>query len=230
MSPQPSTAQTAPRSWRALIAPVALLLLLAAMTAFLEINQLVTLRQSRAWVGHSHDVIDATWALLSTVEELTSSQRAYLLAHDPAALRGFKRDRARLPSEEARLLGMVQDNPSQVARAKRVIAAAEAHTADSGATSMGDMHAAVDDLMNAERALLAERTARANRDQTISFVIGLGLSGLAILGLGGLIAQMTLANRRLAHEVGERIAAEAAQRESEACTAPSSPIPPTTCR
>src|SRR5580704_8907781 len=129
MSAPPPPADVAPRSWRALFAPIALLVLLAAMTGFLAVNQLITLRQSRAWVGHSHDVIDATWTLLSTVEELSSSQRAYLLSHDPVVLKGFEDGRAKLPTEEARLLGLVQDNPSQVARAKRVMAAAEARTA-----------------------------------------------------------------------------------------------------
>ena len=42
------------------------------------------------------------------------------------------------------------------------------------------------------------------------------MSAVAIVGLGSLMVLMTITNRRLRHEVGERATAEAAQRDSEA--------------
>ena len=67
-----------------------------------------------------------------------------------------------------------------------------------------------------ERALLDQRTAAADRAQWLSFAIALTVSAVATLGLTFSMISMALTNRRLAFEITERLAAEEAQRRSEA--------------
>ena len=56
---------------------------------------------------------------------------------------------------------------------------------------MDRARAAVAEIMRAENALLAARTATANRDELIGFIIANLVSGFAILGLGALMVSMT---------------------------------------
>jgi PAS domain S-box-containing protein len=138
----------------------------------------------------------------------------------------------------ARLRHLVADNPAQMARADRLIdtsrqrlaiaamrvslmrqgRSAEAHSTApmAGKAAMDQARVAMADLMAAERKLLDQRTAAADRDQQVSFAVALIVSALATLGLGLSMVTMALTNRRLAHEINERLAAEEAQRESEA--------------
>ena len=46
-------------SRKTLFAPIALLLIIAAMTGFLVFNHFTTARQTQGWVIHSHEVIEA---------------------------------------------------------------------------------------------------------------------------------------------------------------------------
>ena len=70
--------------------------------------------------------------------------------------------------------------------------------------------------MSDSERLLDQRTRKADQVEFVSFAVALIASTLAIIGLAGLIVSMSLTNRRLAHAITERLAAEAAQRASEA--------------
>jgi PAS domain S-box-containing protein len=223
---------------RQLLAPLGFLVLLVAMTLFLAITYLVNVRHSRDWVRHSHAVIETTQALFSDALDVESGARGYLGAGDVRFLDHFEAAKASAPTEMAHLRALVGDNPEQAGRAERLIGlvqqrisiadkrvdlmrrgrASEAYAFAplSGKAAMDQARAAMAELMGAERRLLAERTAAADHQQSLSFAIALSVSALATIGLTVSMISMALANRRLAHEIGERLAAEDAQRESEA--------------
>jgi PAS domain S-box-containing protein len=226
-------------SGRALIAPVLLLVVLGAMTVFLAINQLVTARESRAWVTHSRNVIETAQSLFMRVQDVESGTRGYLLSGgDPGLLDAYDTGRAEIPQLEAKLRTLASDNPAQVARVDRLNAMIDQRVAVSvrrvelyrsgrkaeatasgnrpGKAAMDGVRAAMADIMTAETALLEQRTRHAGEVEALSFVVGLTASALALIGLAALIVSMGLANRRLAHAMRELQAAEAAQRESEA--------------
>ncbi|HZC17402.1 MAG TPA: response regulator [Caulobacteraceae bacterium] len=224
--------------WLSLAAPVALLVVLAAMTVFLAIDHLALTRTGQGRVNHSRDVIETTQSLFTAAVEVESAQRAYAFNGDARYLDHFDADSAAVASTGAALRALVKDNPEQTARVARLldslnqrVAVSRARVAlyragqvdaarngDQGAgkTAMDRARAAVAEIMAAEDTLLARRTARANRYEFIGFVIAISLGGLAILGLAAQLAAMVLATRRLEHEVSDRQAAEAAQRDSEA--------------
>jgi len=225
-------------SRRTLVAPIALLTLLAAMSVFLAITHLVTIRQTRHWVNHSHQVIETTQALLTEVLNVESGQRGYMLTKAPRYLDNYESGKAALPSLMTRLRDLVAGSPEQQKRADRLIAMASQRVAvsslrveltragrteeadevalGSGKTSMEATRAAVNDLMAAENTLLERRTEAADRAEWLSLIVATVVSALALAGLAASIRSMAVANRRLAHEIGEREGAEAAQRESEA--------------
>ena len=235
----PTTRPLTERSvWRDLAAPAALLAVVVAMTAFLAVHHLVTVRDSRQWVRHSHDVIEASQALFSHVQDVESGQRGYMIYGDPRFLDAFEAGEATVPADMRRLAALVRDNPVQAARVAQINALAQrrveisamrvdlvrrgqlneakSYQLLSGKTAMDGLRASIAELMGSEDSLLAERTARSDSAEFVSFAVALTVSGLAVLGLGGLILAMTRANRRLAHAVSERAAAEAAQQHGEA--------------
>ena len=221
-----------------MFAPITLLTLLAAMSIFLAITQLVTIRQTRHWVSHSHQVIETTQALLGEVLSVESGQRGYLLTRDPHMLGAYEASKAALPALMTRLSDLVAASPEQRRRADQLMSMARQRVAISemrvqlvqagrideagkvawlsGNTSMEGARSAVNDLMAAENALLERRTEAADRAEWLSLIVAMVVSALALAGLAASIWSMAIANRRLAHEIGEREGAEAAQRESEA--------------
>ena len=232
-----STPPLIPRR-RVLLAPMGFLVLLVAMTVFLAVVHLVGVRSARDWVRHSHDVIEGAQALFIDVLDVESGTRGYLSSGDPRFLDHYEKASQAAPGDMARLRALVADNPAQRARAERLIAPVhqriaiakqrvdllrqgktlEAHTfaAGQGKASMDQARGAMAELMSSERHLLAQRTEASDHAQRLSFAIGLCVSLLATIGLGVSMVTMALTNRRLAHEMAERQAAEEAQRESEA--------------
>ncbi len=204
----------------------------------MAVDNLVLTRTERGWVSHSRDVIEATQSLFASAVEVESAQRAYAFDGDSRFLEAFDSDCTAVVKTGAKLRYLVRDSPAQQGRVDRLITSLderialsrmrvalykagrpqEARTASMGAgkAAMDRARGAVAEIMQSENALLAERTARANGYELIGFVVALFLSAVAIAGLGWLMVMMARSNRRLAHEVSERQAAEAAQRASEA--------------
>src|ERR1700694_2731473 len=90
------------RSWRDLVAPVALLVVLAAMTAFMALDNLVLTRTERGWISHSRDVIEATQSVFSSAVQVESAQRAYAYGGDARFLQRFDADSAAVTDTGAR--------------------------------------------------------------------------------------------------------------------------------
>ena len=208
------------------------------MSVFLAITHLVTIRQTRHWVTHSHQVIESTQAVMTEVLNVESGARGYMLSRDEHFLGSYDASRRALPRLIAHLDALLTDSPEQKARADRLaamiklrVSVADARIAlvregrrdealkfayASGKGAMDGARAAVGDLMASENALLAHRTAEADRAEWLSLIVAMVVSALALAGLGASLTSMAAANRRLAHEISEREGAEAAQRESQA--------------
>ncbi len=234
----PSKPAEAARPKRALALPIVLLLLLAAMTAFLAFDHLHGTQENRVWVRQSRDIIDTTQTLYSALQELESDQRGYMLGGDPRTLATFDASRAAVPAALKSLRAMVADNPAQVARVDRLAEAARQRVAvsvmrvelyrqgriaeaksikpNSGLNAMAQIRTETAEITRDEGLLLEQRRAEANRDDLIGFLTALAVSAVAVIGLGVLVVSMAVTNRRLSHEIAEREAAENAQRESEA--------------
>jgi PAS domain S-box-containing protein len=225
--------------YRALVAPVGLLVVLAAMTFFLAVNHLYAVRQSRDWVRHSRDVIQATQNLFTHVQDVESGQRGYMLSGgDARLLVNYDISRAAIPPLSASLRNLVKDNPAQVARVDRLTRTIADRVAvsqervelfragrrdeamtikrNAGINAMDSVRNATAEIINDESGLLDQRTRKADYDEAMSFAVALTVSALAIVGLGALMLSMNRTNRRLAEAIVEVRAAEAAQKESEA--------------
>ncbi len=225
------------RTWRDLVVPAGIILLLASMTASMSLDLLLT-RAERGWVSHSRDVIEKAQSLYASAVQVESAQRGFAFTGDPGFLRHFDSDAEAVAGKAAGLRVLVSDNPPQSARANRLISAlsqrvalsrhrvelyragrqTEARTANAGQglALMEQARGDLAELMRAEDDLLAAREARARRYEWTGFIVALALSGLAALGLATQMLLMARANRDLRRAIGERQAAESSQRESEA--------------
>jgi PAS domain S-box-containing protein len=227
------------QQWRDLLAPIALLTLLAAMSVFQAATDAVTLGRTRGSINHSYQVIQTAQSIETAVLSVESGQRGYLLSPwDAKYLNSYEEGRNALPALTARLKALVADSPEQKARADRLIAAVKQRMAISnwrvslarqgrleeartraqhtGRNAMDAARATADALIVAEHAELDRRAAAGDNVERMNLFVELAVSALAMIGLVAILASMAAANRRLAHEISEREGAEAAQRESEA--------------
>ena len=221
-----------------MVAPAILLVFLAGLAVLSSVSHLYSVRQSRQWLLHSYQVMQATQTSFSLIQDVESGQRGYLFKGDPQYLDSYDASLAKLPAAAANLSRLVADNPEQSARAarlnaliarraevaaRRVNLARQGRLAEAQVLQHGEGHNAmmlvrtsVADMMRDENAVLAQRIERADRTDLIGLVVGLLLSALSILGLGLMMISMLQANQRLAHEIGERETAETARRKGEA--------------
>jgi CHASE3 domain sensor protein len=213
-------------SRRTLFAPIALLLVLAAMTVFLTLNHFAATRQTKERVLHSHEVIEAALITFSHVQDVESGSRGMLSGGDPAYLDNFDVGVAQFPTSAAELLRLLKDNPQQHERADQLVkilgervniavarielaragrlADAKALRVGAGKRAMDHARVILAELIREEKRLLAERSTIAERDERKGVVIALSVSALAALGLGFLILALYRANRGLGLQIQAR--------------------------
>ena len=223
---------------RYIIPPALLLLVLAGLTVFLAFNHQTTVRETRSWVIHSHEVMETTQRTFSLTQDVESGQRGYLLYNDPRFLDNFDISRAALPAAMAKLRALVRDNPAQQKRVEALLALEQQRvnvsvlrvtlarqgrrnealqtTYLAGKQAMDQARRAMTEVMSAEQALLAKRTVAEEQAQTLNLIVSLLVGGMAILGLGVMLAVMFRVNRGLAREIRARGEAEAARRDADA--------------
>jgi PAS domain S-box-containing protein len=224
-------------SRKTLFAPIALLLIIAAMTGFLVFNHFTTARQTQGWVIHSHEVIEAAQSVFADVQDVESGARGFMIRGNPAILDDYRAGLARLPRNARRLESLVADNPRQQARAQRLSALLrtradvavlrvnlglsgrldEARAVQSGAgrAAMDEARVVLGQLVDTEKAALAERSREAEIAEWVGIVIALCVSGLSILGLGVMVVALFRANRHMEDQIAAREASEAARREAD---------------
>jgi PAS domain S-box-containing protein len=224
---------------RVLLVPIALIVLLAGLTAYMAVNHVSALRQSRYWERHTYEVRDTARGLFSLIQDAETGQRGFLLTRDETYLEPYNHAMRALPVQTARLRGLVADNPPQ----KALLAEIERATAlrlaiinrttrltrdgagdqASGLVESGRGKAQMDrirelttEMINAEERLLAQRQAKADAEEQFTYFIGLAFVALALAGLGWAVFGLVSANRDLNRALEERDSAQTGRRESEA--------------
>jgi PAS domain S-box-containing protein len=223
-------------SKRIVAAAVALALLVGGLSVFLVFTQVAQLGHDRAWVTHTRSVIETTQRLLASVQQVEADERGYLVTQDPHYLASYQTASDAVPGEESQLQTLVADNPPQIAQVRGLVKAIDGRMAIVGQTLrtaqagdlegartfvaggqgravMEDVRARAARVMELENDLLTQRTNDARRTQSLSLVIGLTVSLLALATLTFGLALLAAANRRLnaaVHEAGEAEAARAA--------------------
>jgi PAS domain S-box-containing protein len=224
-------------SRKTLFAPIALLLIIAAMTGFLVFNHFATTRQTQGWVIHSHEVIEAAQSVFADVQDVESGARGFMIRGNPVVLEDYRKGLARFPQNARRLEGLVADNPGQLARARRLstllrtrteiavlrvnlglsgrLDEARAVQSGVGKAAMDDARAVLRGLIDTEKAVLAERSRAAEVAEWVGIAIALGVSGLSIFGLGVTVVALFRANQRMEEQIAAREASEVARREAD---------------
>jgi len=89
------------------------MLLLVVMGATLRTAMVMVMEQSSRWVLHSDDVTGCFYQLRSTLTEAESTEHAYLITGDKAALESFQTPRRRMHEQVNDLRLMTTDNEPQ---------------------------------------------------------------------------------------------------------------------
>ena len=90
-------------SRKTLFAPIALLLIIAAMTGFLVFNHFTAARQTEAWVIQSHEVIEAAQRVFADVQDVESGARGFMIRGNATILEDYRKGLARFPEDARRL-------------------------------------------------------------------------------------------------------------------------------
>jgi signal transduction histidine kinase len=114
---------------RMILASVGLAVVIGAAfaTLLLTINDARTSERS---ARHSQNVLIAANRLEERVVDLETGQRGFLLTRQESFLAPWQQARARLPQEGRALLGLVEGNPAQGDRVRRILAAARSYIDD----------------------------------------------------------------------------------------------------
>jgi len=216
-----------------MFAPLALLALLAMVTGSLAFYQITASRQSREWVVHSHQVMEATQAMFSYVQDVESGTRGFMVNGNPLPLDDYEDGLKVFPIAAARLDALVKDNPAQAARVRQLhdlltervgiaqnrvelgragkLEEARSAGLGPGKAVMDQARALMAEVKAAEQEILADRTARSDRIEMTGVLLALVAGALAILGLVYLFVTMVRVNRGLTDEITAREAAETAR-------------------
>lgn len=189
-------------------------------SAALNISYTRSLATTRQLVSHSLRVNTAINDILSTMQDIETGQRGYLITGNDAYLAPYRTAFAAIGPNTARLERLVRDNAGQGARIVRVRAlttrklaevdativamrtrgfpAARALVAsDDGKRTMDALRAVITEMREAERTLLESRVAAMHRtEQRLFWVVLLGV-GLALSArLVGFLIQLRARRRR----------------------------------
>ncbi len=208
---------------RALIALLAGFAILAATVlgaAWLAQTQ----QQASGWVRHTLEVENRLSTLMSHVQDAETGERGYLLTGEPDYLEPYNRALGQIGRDLDGLQAATADNPRQQAALAQLrpitearlallklgidrfrqgdsIAAVGAMRAGRGRLMMERLRQSIASMKGEEARLLAQRSADATRESQL-VVLGLMVSFMVVLVLGGFVYRET--GRRLAAAVEAR--------------------------
>ncbi len=113
-------------SWIALA--IALAFVAVAVFGIVTYHNTVAVRQGEALVAHSYAVRETTRELLSSVKDMETGQRGFLITGVPAYLEPYHAGLDEVEEEFARLRKLTQDNPAQQRPPGQIAAACRRQT------------------------------------------------------------------------------------------------------
>ncbi len=210
--------------WQVQIAFGSAIVILLVVAAF-SYRGIVASQEGARWLAHTHEVRETLQKLQTTIEQVQSSSRAFVLTGAKVYLETFAAGVLRARQLQADVRRLTADNPEQqrqlpgleslitqkIEFAERVTdlrrrsglePAAAAIRAEGGQRMMDDIGAAIDELQATEQRLLTLRTSKAaGRVAESKTVLILGtVLGLLITAAAGWIVQRDISRRRRAEE------------------------------
>jgi len=194
------------------IIPAGFLLVLAAVIAV--VLGLIRSREADHMVVHTLEVQQAVVDVLKTVRDAESAKRNYLLSGTTDYLETFAEAMQQIPLEFANLRELVQDNPPQQRRVaelgrlveeklgelRQTLALIKEGRRDEALTILNsrasrklstDLRGTINEILNTERKLLAERQAQASQDRYLLAAL-IGVALLTATLLAAILAGSTL--------------------------------------
>jgi len=185
--------------------------------------------QTFQWVDHTHEVLYQLEATLVDMLNMQTATRGYLLTNQERFLEPYESGSARIAGNFQKLHELTKDNPAQLERLHRLeadmnrlleimrervalnragslSAARDVDDLEAGNTAITEVREVIAEMEQAERALLAERSAAAQRGQQRAvLVFGFGsLTGVALVVLAGLLVRRGFLERAKAEEERDR--------------------------
>ncbi len=214
--------------WQVQIAFGSAIVILLVVAAF-SYRGIVASQEGARWLAHTHEVRETLQRLQTTIEQVQSSSRAFVLTGSKVYLESFAAGVLRARQLQAAVRGLTADNAEQqrqlpaleslitqkIEFAERVTdlrrrsglePAAAAIRAGGGQRVMNDIGAAIERLQATEQQLLTLRTSKAEgRVAESKTVLILGtVLGLLITAAAGWIVQRDISRRRRAEEALKR--------------------------
>ncbi len=220
---------------RQILAPVAILLLLACLTAYMAISHSRASRETQKWVTHTYMVMAANQRAFVSVQEAEYAQRSFLLTNDASYAAPFNANVAAARTRLDELAALVKDNRGQAERVEALRAAVEArfdtlrNTIEQARSGQRDaaITAVIDGRGRAqmakarelagqigaeERRLLDARNAGVSAEERRGYIVTGLLSLLGLVALGVAVVALVRSNRVLSDEIARRVAAEEAEQ------------------
>ncbi|GEN81415.1 methyl-accepting chemotaxis protein [Actinotalea fermentans] len=204
----PTTAPPA-RGWswtigRRLAAGFALVVVLMTAIGAVSYTNTQALVENSDWVEHTHEVLDGTDAITSALKDAETGQRGYLITGVRSYLEPYTAAQAALAEAVASVRELTIDNAEQQARLDALEplvqakfaemqetidvrdqdgfeAAQEIVLTDQGKAVMDQIRGIIDEIVGAERALLAERAESADQSAATTSVAVLGGTSAVVL-------------------------------------------------
>jgi PAS domain S-box-containing protein len=168
------------------------------------------LREDAAWVSHTHEVLQAVQACLTTVIDAETGERGYLLTHDRKYLQPYQEAARKARERLQRVEGLVKDNGPEVIRTRALKglikaklgildqslalqaqdpeAALRLLRTGQGKELMDSLRRQVEAIQGEEQALLAARERNSRRGYraavlsgAVFFMLGLGMTTALLL-------------------------------------------------
>ena len=187
--------------------------------------------EDAAWVAHTHEVLTELTSLMSSLQDVETGQRGYIITGEESYLGPYNAAVSSVDVHRLRLVELVSDNPRQTARAQQLgpliterldaiddgidarrkgdfAAAQQLIVSGRGKKTMDDIRAQISAMTQFEETLLASRAAEANsaaRNATMTIWLGTLLAFLVSAVIGYLIARNVSAPLRSLTIAADRI-------------------------
>lgn len=158
-------------------------MLVVCLNAWLAFRSVQVLDESQYWVAHTWQVINTLERIISSMKDVESGDRGYLLTGNPDYLDPYTNASREIPREFHQLLTLTEDNPrrqDQIAKMRALIDSRLAvlqsgidkfqagqtdkagllNQSGTGKTEMDQLRAMTTSMQNEERNLLTQRVAK----------------------------------------------------------------------